>query len=115
MSTFNEINWEDFTKVEIRAGKIIKAELFREARKPAYKLLIDFGPEIGTLKSSVQITDLYSLEDLEGKMVSAVVNFPPKQIGPLMSQCLVCGFYRDSGEVVLCVPDKDIQPGSKLS
>ena len=109
-----DISWNDFTKVEIRVGRITRAEVFAEARKPAYKLQIDFGEEIGTRKSSAQITAHYTPEDLVGKLVVAVVNFPKKQIGPLMSECLVTGFYDAGGEVVLCVPDKPVALGSRL-
>ena len=109
-----EITWNDFTQVELRTGKIIKAEPFPEARKAAYKLYIDFGEEIGIKKSSAQITEQYSLDELPGKSVVGVVNFPVKQIGPFRSECLVTGFYNASGEVVLCVPDKEVKPGSKL-
>lgn len=109
-----KISWEDFTKIELRVGKIIKAEKFPEAKKSAYKLLIDFGNEIGVKKSSAQITDLYTIPELIGKLVIAVINFPKKQIGPFKSECLVTGFYNSSGAVVLCVPDKNIEPGSKL-
>ncbi len=108
------ISWDDFTKVELRVGRIIQAEPFTEARKPAYKLLVDFGPDIGQLKSSAQITHLYTPEELQGKLVVAVVNFPPKQIGPIMSQCLVTGFHDEHGEVALCVPDKPVPLGTKL-
>ncbi len=108
------ISWEDFTKVELRVGRIIKAEKFPEAKKPAYKLMIDFGDEIGVKKSSAQITDLYTINELINKLVVAVINFPEKQIGPIKSECLVTGFYNSSGAVVLCVPDKNIEPGSKL-
>ena len=109
-----EISWNDFTKVEIRVGRILSAEVFAEARKPAYKLQIDFGEEIGTRKSSAQITAHYTPEELLGKLVVAVVNFPKKQIGPLMSECLVTGFYDAEGGVVLCVPDKPVALGSRL-
>ena len=108
------ISWSDFTKVELRIGKIIQAEEFAEAKKPAYKLIVDFGPDIGIKKSSAQITSLYQLDDLLGKLVVAVVNFPPKQIGPMISECLVTGFYRQNGDVVLCIPDKDVPLGTKL-
>lgn len=108
------ITWDDFTKVELRVGRIIQAEPFPEARKPAYKLLVDFGPEIGQRKSSAQITHLYKPEELQGKLVVAVVNFPAKQIGPIMSECLVTGFHNEQGEVALCVPDKDVPLGTKL-
>jgi tRNA-binding protein len=110
----NEINWDDFTRVELRVGTILEAEIFPEARKPAYKLLIDFGKEIGLKKSSSQITEHYSTEDLIGKQIVAVVNFPRKQIGPLMSECLVTGFYDPEGAVILAIPDKPVENGSKL-
>lgn len=108
------IAWNDFTKVELRVGRIISAEPFPEARKPAYILHLDFGGEIGIRKSSAQITGLYQPEDLIGKQVVAVVNFPGKQIGPIMSECLVTGFHNETGDVVLCVPDREVQPGAKL-
>ncbi|WP_047515779.1 tRNA-binding protein [Methylophilus sp. Q8] len=109
-----QIEWNDFTKVELRVGRVIAAEVFAEAHKPAYKLQIDFGPEIGVRKSSAQITALYSPESLIGKQVVAVVNFPPKQIGPLMSECLVTGFHDTEGRVTLCVPEHDVPLGTKL-
>ncbi len=108
------ISWDDFTKVELRVGRIVSAALFPEAKKPAYVLQVDFGKDIGIRKSSAQITDLYKPEDLVGKLVVAVVNFPSKQIGPLMSECLVTGFHNESGEVALCVPDKPVPLGTKL-
>jgi len=108
------ISWDDFTRVELRIGRVVSAETFPEARKPAYILNIDFGDEIGIKKSSGQITDLYQPEELVGKLVVAVVNFPKKQIGKLMSECLVTGFHNDKGEVVLCVPDKPVPLGTKL-
>ncbi|SHE90936.1 tRNA-binding protein [Fodinibius roseus] len=111
----NKIEWSDFKKVELRVGTIIEANDFPEARKPAYILKIDFGEEIGIKKSSAQITDLYSKEDLINKMIIAVVNFPPKQIGPIMSECLVTGFYDNNGNVVLAIPDKIIENGAKLA
>lgn len=110
----NTISWDDFTKVELRVGRITSAEVFAEARKPAYILRVDFGPDIGERKSSAQITHLYTPEALVGKLVVAVVNFPKKQIGPLMSECLVTGFHNDKGEVALCVPDKPVPLGTKL-
>lgn len=108
-----EISWDDFTQVELRVGRIIGAEEFPEARNPAYKLTVDFG-EIGVKKSSAQITDLYTVDQLPGKLVVAVTNFPPKQIGPFMSECLVTGFHNPDGHVALCVPDKEIPLGTKL-
>ncbi len=111
----NEISWDDFQKIELRVGTIIDVEDFPEARKPAYKLKIDFGNEIGIKKSSAQITDLYNRDSLIGKQVVGVVNFPPKQIGPIVSECLVTGFYKEDGSVVLAVPDSQIKNGAKLA
>jgi tRNA-binding protein len=108
------ITWNDFNRVELRVGRIVEARPFPEARKPAYVLQVDFGPEIGLRKSSAQITDLYRCEELVGKLVVAVVNFPPKQIGPLQSQCLVTGFHDEANRVALCVPDRPVPPGTKL-
>lgn len=108
------ISWDEFEKVELRVGTIVQAEEFPEARRPAYILHIDFGAELGIKKSSAQITKHYQSEELVGKQVIAVVNFPDKQIGPIMSQCLVTGFYDKNGEVVLAVPDKPIDNGAKL-
>ncbi len=108
------INWDEFTKVELRVGKIISAKPFPEARKPAYILEVDFGEELGIKKSSAQLTALYKPEELVGRLVVAVVNFPKKQIGPFMSECLVTGFHNENGEVALCVPDKPVPLGSKL-
>jgi tRNA-binding protein len=108
------ISWDDFTKVELRVGKVVSAAPFPQARKPAYVLQVDFGATLGVKKSSAQITHLYRPEELVGKLVVAVVNFPKKQIGPLMSECLVTGFHNESGEVALCVPDKPVPLGAKL-
>jgi len=109
------ISWEEFEKVDLRVGTITRVEEFPEANKPAYKLWIHFGKEIGIKKSSAQITSLYSTTDLIDKQVIGVINFPPKQIGPFISECLITGFYRDDEGVVLAVPDKNIPDGSKLS
>ena len=109
-----EISWNDFMKVELRVGRVLQAEVFAEARKPAYKLLVDLGPELGQRKSSAQITAHYQPEELVGRLVVAVVNFPKKQIGPLMSECLVTGFHDANGAVALCVPDKNVPLGTRL-
>lgn len=108
------INWDEFARVELRVGRIVEARVFAEARKPAYVLNVDFGPEIGVRKSSAQITALYQPGELVGKLVVGVVNFPKKQIGPLMSECLVTGFHDANGDVALCVPDRPVPLGSKL-
>ena len=110
-----EISWQDFEDVELRVGTVVSADAFPEARVPAYKLTINFGEQIGTRKSSAQITDLYTAEDLIGRQVVAVVNFPPKQIGPFMSECLVTGFHREDGAVVLTSVERDVPNGSKLA
>lgn len=108
------ISYDNFLTVDIRVGRITKAKTFPEARNPAYKLYIDFGKDIGTRKTSAQITQNYTLEELEGKLVCAVVNFPPKQIGPFMSEVLVLGFQDKDGHVVLTSPDKDVPLGERL-
>lgn len=108
------IDFSDFLKVDIRVGTILSVEPLPEARKPAYKLLIDFGPAIGERKSSAQITTHYTMEELPGRKVAAVVNFPPRQIGKFMSQVLTLGFADEAGEVVLFAPDKDVPNGSRL-
>lgn len=110
-----QISWNDFEKIELRVGTIIDVETFPEARKPAYKVSVDFGKKIGIKKSSAQITDLYTKEDLLGKQIIAVVNFPPKQIGPFMSECLITGFVQKNGAVILAVPDKNTENGLKLA
>lgn len=107
-------SFDDFMKIDIRAGTVLEASPFPEARKPALKLVIDFGPEIGTRKSSAQITERYDPEKLIGSKVMAVVNFPPRQIGPFMSEVLTLGVMNDSGEVVLVRPDADAPDGSRL-
>jgi len=111
----NTIEWSDFEKVELRVGTIVEVEDFPEARKPAFRLRIDFGEAIGLRKSSAQITDIYQKEDLVGRQVVAVVNFPPKQIGPMRSECLVTGFHREDGAVVLARPDSEVPNGTKLA
>ena len=110
----NDLSWDEFERVDLRVGTIISAEIFEEAIKPAIKMKIDFGDEIGIKKSSAQITDHYEPKDLIGKQVSAVVNFPKKQIGPLMSECLVTGFAKKDGSIILAVPDKNVANGSRL-
>lgn len=108
------IDWQDFERVELRVGRVTRAEVFAQAREPAYRLEVDFGDEIGVKKSSARITDLYDPDELIGKLVVAVVNFPPKQIGPMMSECLVTGFHDGSGRVTLCVPEHEVPLGAKL-
>jgi tRNA-binding protein len=109
-----DLTWNEFQRVELRVGTVIAVENFPEARNPAWKLTVDFGDEIGTRRSSAQITDLYNAEELLEKQVLAVVNFPPKQIGPFMSECLVTGLIQDDGSVVLAVPDKPVRNGLRL-
>lgn len=108
------IGWEDFARVDIRLGTIRAAERFPEARKPAFKLTVDFGPEIGTRRSSAQVTAHYTPEQLVGRRVAAVVNFPPRQIGPMMSEVLCLGFPDAAGEVVLITVDRDAPDGGRL-
>mgnify|MGYP000203179693 FL=1 len=110
----NNIEWDDFMRVDLRVGTIISVEEFPEARRPAYKLQVDFGDEIGIKKSSAQITELYDRVSLLGRQVLAVVNFPPKQIGPFMSECLVTGFNDANGAVVLTTPTAEVPNGSRL-
>ena len=109
------ISWEDFEQVELRVGTIVEVRNFPEARKPAYIVTADFGKDIGIKKASAQITHLYTKESLRGKQIIGVVNFPPKQIGPIRSEFLVTGFVQDGGEVVLAVPDKIVANGIKLA
>jgi tRNA-binding protein len=108
------ITWTDFETIELRVGTIIRAESFPEARKPAYKLWVDFGDDIGIKQTSAQITVHYTTEDLIGKQIIWVVNFPPKQIGTFMSEFLCTGFYRDDGSVILAIPEQSVENGSKL-
>ena len=109
------ISWQDFEQVDLRVGTIVTAEVFEEARRPAYILHIDFGPDIGVLKSSAQITDLYQPDELVGQQVIGVVNLPPKQIGPIQSQCLITGFPQTDGSVGLIQPERAVENGSKLA
>jgi len=110
----NEISWDDFQAVEIRVGTIIDVQEFPEARVAAWKVWADFGPEIGVRKSSAQITTLYSRDELLGRQIVGVVNFPPKQIGPFRSEFLVTGFTRGDGAVVLAIPEREVENGAKL-
>ena len=110
----SEISFDDFMKVDIRVGEIVRAEPFPEARKPAIKLWVDFGEELGEKKSSAQITKHYTPESLIGRQVMAVVNFPPRQIGPIMSEILVLGVPDSVGEVVLITPDQEVPLGGRL-
>lgn len=109
------ISWEDFENVDLRVGTIVKIENFPEAKKPAYKLWADFGKDIGVKKSSAQITKLYKKEDLLGKQIIGVVNFPPKQIGNFISEFLTTGFVLENGDVVLAVPERKVKDGLKLA
>jgi tRNA-binding protein len=109
-----EVSYDDFRKVDIRVGTIVEAEPYPEARKPAYKLTVDFGPAIGTRRTSAQITARYKLEELVGRQVAAVVNFPKKQIGKFMSEVLVLGFPDENGEVVLIQPSLGVPNGGRL-
>lgn len=108
------ISYDDFARVDIRVGTIVQAEPFPEARRPAFKLVVDFGEPIGLRKTSAQVTKHYQLEQLKGRQVAAVVNFPPKQIGPFMSEVLVLGFPDEEGGVVMIGPDKPVPNGGKL-
>jgi tRNA-binding protein len=107
------IDFEDFLKVDVRVGRILHVEAFPEARKPAWKLVLDFGPEVGEKRSSAQITN-YTREELEGRLVVAVVNFPPRQIGPVNSEVLVLGVPDDEGRVILLRPDREVPVGGRM-
>lgn len=109
-----QIDWQHFEMVELRTGTIIEVEDFPEARVPAYRIKADFGPEIGVKKSSAQVVDLYGKEELLGRQIIAVVNFPPKQIGPFRSEFLLTGFYQADRSVVLAVPERRVDDGLKL-
>jgi tRNA-binding protein len=109
------ITWHDFERVELRVGTVTHVERFAEARKAAYKVTVDFGPGLGVKRTSAQITALYSPEELVGRQIVGVVNFPPKQIGPFLSEFLLAGFYRDDGAVVLAVPERTVSNGAKLA
>jgi len=110
----NNLTWNDFQKVEMRIGTIVSAEVFAKARNPAYKIVVDFG-ELGTKKTSAQITKLYNPEDLIGKQVVAVVNFPPKQIANMMSECLILGGLGDGKDVILIQPEREVKNGTKIA
>ncbi|MEG3177244.1 tRNA-binding protein [Sphingomonas sp. RB3P16] len=114
MSISEQVTFDDFLKLDIRVGTIVEALPFPQARKPAFRLTIDFGPEIGIKRSSAQITARYTLEQLPGQQVAAVVNFPPRQIGPMMSEVLTLGFPDEKGEVVLVQPNLPIPNGGRL-
>ena len=111
----DQIDFKDFLRVDVRCGTVAKAEPFPQARKPAIKLWIEFGPDIGQKKSSAQITDHYTPESLIGRKVMAVVNFPPRQIGPFMSEVLVLGFPDADGAIVLAAPDQDVPDGARMA
>ena len=113
MENKNNLTWSDFQKVEMRIGTILYAEIFKEARNPAYKITVDFG-ELGTKKTSAQVTVLYNPEDLIGKQVVAVVNFPPKQIANMMSECLILGGLGDGKDVILLQPERLVKNGTKI-
>lgn len=114
MDVNNEISWSDFERVDLRVGTILEANDFPEARRPAYQLLIDFGSEIGLRKSSAQITKLYTKEELVGRQIVAVVNFPRKQIGKFMSECLVTGLADENGDIVLTAVERKVPNGARL-
>lgn len=109
-----EITWQHFEAVEMHAGTVVAVEDFPEARKPAYRIAVDFGPGIGVRRTSAQVTSVYAKEDLVGRQVMGVLNFPPKQIGPVRSEFLLAGFYREDGAVILAVPERPVQNGARL-
>ena len=108
------ISWDHFEAVEMRAGTVVAVEPFPEARKPAYKVTVDFGGTIGLKRTSAQVTTVYTPADLLGRQVMGVLNFPPKQIGPVRSEFLLAGFYREDGAVILVVPERPVQNGARL-
>jgi tRNA-binding protein len=108
-------SWDDFERVKLCAGTIIRVEDFPEAHKPAYKVTVDFGPKIGELKTSARIADLYTKEELQGRQILGVVNFPTKQIGPVRSQFLLTGFHQEDGHVVIAVPERKVPNGARLA
>lgn len=110
----HQLTWDEFEKVDLRSGTIVAVEDFPEARKPAYKITVDFGEELGIKRSSAQITDHYSIEELIGKQIIGVVNFPPKQIGPFISEFLITGLIKNDGSVILAVPDNVVENGLRL-
>ena len=109
-----DITWEHFEAVEMRAGTVVAVEDFPEAKKPAYRISVDFGPGLGLRRTSAQVTALYSKQELVGRQVMGVLNFPPKQIGPMRSEFLLAGFYREDGTVVLAVPERPVHNGARL-
>jgi len=109
-----DITWEHFAAVQMRAGTVVSVEDFPAARKPAYKISVDFGPEVGIRRTSAQVTTIYSKSDLLGLQVMGVLNFPPRQIGPVRSEFLLAGFYREDGAVVLAVPERRVQNGARV-
>ncbi|MFZ0486195.1 MAG: tRNA-binding protein [Arenicellales bacterium] len=113
--TDETISWDDFERVKLCVGTIIRVEDFPEAHKPAYKVTVDFGPEIGELKTSARIADLYTKEELQGRQILGVVNFPTKQIGPVRSQFLLTGFHQEDGHVVIAVPERKVPNGARLA
>ena len=110
----NTITWNDFENVELRIGTVLRVEEFPEARKPAYKVWVDFGPELGEKKTSAQIAKLYKPDELVGRQIVGVVNFPPKQVGPFMSEFLLTGFHDEEGSIVIAVPERTVPNGAKL-
>lgn len=114
MAAMATISWDDFERVDLRVGTIVGVEPFPEARKPAWKLTVDFGPEVGVKRSSAQITALYAASELLGRQVLGVVNFPPKRIGPFVSEVLVTGFADEDGAIVLARPDRPVPNGARL-